>query len=405
MISLRLEPFFSHPENYRYLLAVSGGPDSMVLLELFRKSPFYFEVAHVNYGLRAEQSNEDEQLVSAYCLLYHIPCHVLHTKTQEYKQLHKVSLQVAARELRYQFFEELLQKHNLNFIVTAHHLSDCVETLLYSLIKNHPYEVFEGIPEQRDKIIRPLLNFTKKELIAYAEQHHIPFRIDQSNTKSIYQRNFIRLKILPLLEELNPNIEHHLIEKWQNYHRKNEWLGEILEGIEKQSMHWISDKVCEWNYTQTHPTLLVTDKLLLFLQYLSEQVFYLKKIDDDALLHLLKHSQRGRFLEDERWLVFKEREGLSFVEKSLFTTEPIVLHEPSTVQWAIFTIHANESLPYPLTVRYWRDGDRFNNKKIKDILTRAGVPSWFKRLAFVVENHHSGEIIYHAKKVQLEFHI
>lgn len=402
MISLQLEHFFDSPENYRYLLAVSGGPDSMVLLELFRRSPLYFEVAHVNYGLRAEQSHEDEALVKTYCEQFGILCHVLHANTHTYIQQHKVSLQVAARNLRYQFFEELLHKRSLNFIVTAHHLNDHIETLLYSLIKNNPYEVFEDIPKQRGKILRPFLNFSKNDIISFAKQEQIPFRIDQTNSKSIYQRNFIRLKILPLLQELNPNIEKHLIEKWKNYRRKKEWLCEILEAIKRQSMRWLSEEVCEWNYIQTHPTLLNTDKLLLFFQYLSEHAFFLKKIDDEALLRLLLHSQRGRYLEDERWLIFKEREGLSFVEKSLFTLEPVVLHEPSTVKWAIFTIQANENLPYPLTLRYWKDGDRFKNKKIKDILTRSGVPSWFKQLAFVVENQYSGEILYFSRKIQMK---
>jgi len=198
-----LEHLQPQSQQKTYLLAVSGGVDSMVLTELFRVCGFKFEVAHINYHLRNEDSNLDQKLVYDFCTRYKIPFHLYEVSEKDNKP--ENSIQNWARELRYRFFREIQEKRNLEFLVTAHHLNDQLETFIIHLSKASGIRGLSGIPQNENKIIRPLLDFSKDEIYEFAKQNEIEFREDKSNQKTDYLRNRIRHHIVPELEKINPD--------------------------------------------------------------------------------------------------------------------------------------------------------------------------------------------------------
>lgn len=193
---------FNHSE--KLLIAVSGGVDSMVLLDLMRQLNYSIHVAHCNFNLRARESDLDEEFVKEYCETHQIPFFVTSFETKEIAAERKISIQMAARELRYEWFAELQKEHGLDRLITAHHLNDQVETFFIHLIRGSGLRGLSGIPIKTEWIARPLSFSTKAEVREYAAQKNIKFREDASNQDDKYLRNKIRLDIIPELEELNP---------------------------------------------------------------------------------------------------------------------------------------------------------------------------------------------------------
>lgn len=196
-----LEQMLHQPQQKIYLLAVSGGVDSMVLADLFQVSGFDFHIAHINYHLRNEDSNLDQKLVFDFCKKHKIPFHLYEVSKNDNQP--ENSIQNWARELRYRFFREIQEKENLDYIVTAHHLNDQLETFIINLSKASGIRGLSGIPQNENGIIRPLLGFSKNEIYDFAKENEIEFREDQSNQKTDYLRNKIRHHIVPELEKIN----------------------------------------------------------------------------------------------------------------------------------------------------------------------------------------------------------
>ena len=196
----------------KLLLAVSGGVDSMVLLHLLKKSKIDFEVAHCNFNLRGEESNKDYLFVKKSCLQYDIVFNGKKFDTTAFAKGNGLSIQMAARQLRYRWFEEIIQKKKKNYLVTAHHQNDQTETVLLNILRGKGSFTWEGMSIFNKSIIRPLLNVSKKELIAYAKENKIEWREDSSNEKSDYQRNYIRNTIIPELEKNFPSAENNLLQ-------------------------------------------------------------------------------------------------------------------------------------------------------------------------------------------------
>jgi len=186
----------------KFLLAVSGGADSAVLSHVFRVSGFEFQIAHVNYHFRGEDSNLDQKIVQDFCKKNNIKFHLKDISEEEKTEMK--SLQNWAREIRYNFFFNLLKKENLDFIVTAHHLNDELETFIINLSRGSGIKGLSGIPKNENRILRPLLKFTKAEIYAFAEENNIDFREDKSNKKNDYLRNKIRNQLTPKILEIFP---------------------------------------------------------------------------------------------------------------------------------------------------------------------------------------------------------
>ncbi|WP_245985420.1 tRNA lysidine(34) synthetase TilS [Epilithonimonas hominis] len=189
------------PQQKTYLLAVSGGVDSMVLADLFQVSGFSFHIAHINYHLRNEDSNLDQKLVFDFCEKHKIPFHLYEVSENDNQP--ENSIQNWARELRYRYFREIKEKENLDYIVTAHHLNDQLETFIINLSKASGIRGLSGIPQNENGILRPLLGFSKDEIYDFAKENQIDFREDQSNQKTDYLRNKIRHNIVPELQKIN----------------------------------------------------------------------------------------------------------------------------------------------------------------------------------------------------------
>jgi tRNA(Ile)-lysidine synthase len=192
------------------LLAVSGGVDSIVLCHLMHQCHLPFAIAHVNFRLRGKESEEDEAFVKQKALSYGVPFHSKKFETQRYAWERKISVQMAARELRYRYFEEVCKAQGYIATATGHHQKDVVETILVNLIRGTGIAGLHGIRSRREGLIRPLLFATREEIRAYAESAQLVWREDSSNQSSKYHRNLIRNEILPAMRRINPSAESAL---------------------------------------------------------------------------------------------------------------------------------------------------------------------------------------------------
>jgi tRNA(Ile)-lysidine synthase len=188
-----------------YLLAVSGGIDSMVMAHLFANSGYRCAIAHCNFSLRGEESDSDEDLVRHFAGAYGIPFYTVRFDTDKYAAENKISMQLAARELRYSWFEELRKKHGFSKIAVAHNSDDSLETFFINLSRGAGLNGLTGIPENTDTVIRPLISFSRKEIEEYAAANNVQFREDSSNLSDKYLRNKLRHRVLPVLDSINPS--------------------------------------------------------------------------------------------------------------------------------------------------------------------------------------------------------
>lgn len=233
----------------KILLAVSGGVDSMVLLWLFANSfsqiafrttlekkqritngDLPFQVAHINYHLRGEDSVKDQQLVEDFCQKYNIPYHIYQISDED-KKPKNGSIQMWARDLRYRFFNKILDAENIDYLATAHHLDDQLETFIINLSRGTGLNGLCGIPTNENQIIRPLLGFSKAEIYDFARENQIPFREDISNTKNDYLRNKIRNKISPLLKEINPDFLENFKKSIRYLKQNQEFTSRKIEEV------------------------------------------------------------------------------------------------------------------------------------------------------------------------------
>jgi tRNA(Ile)-lysidine synthase len=197
-----IEKNFTFLKNKRLLIAVSGGLDSMVLLTFLKQWNADLSVAHCNFGLRGSESDGDEVFVASFCKRKSIPFFSKKFVTQ----LPKHSVQMAARTLRYEWFESLLDEHSFDFILTAHHADDNLETVLINLTRGAGIAGLSGIPPVNNRIVRPLLPFSKKEILDFAQTNNLEWREDSSNQKLDYVRNQIRHQVVPALKNIQPQL-------------------------------------------------------------------------------------------------------------------------------------------------------------------------------------------------------
>ena len=227
-----LEQLLADYRNARFLLAISGGVDSMVLLQLFKSSNFKFEVAHINYQLRGVDSDKDQELVEQICQQNNIPFHLYQVSEKDIKP--ENSIQEWARIIRYDFFRQIQQERKIEFIVTAHHLNDQLETFIIHLSKASGIKGLSGIPSNDNHILRPLLNFSKTEIYDFAKEEKIEFREDLSNQKNDYLRNKIRNEIVPKLMEVNDSFLENFGKSISYLKQTERFVDEQISEIEKE---------------------------------------------------------------------------------------------------------------------------------------------------------------------------
>ena len=183
-------------KNEKLLLAISGGVDSVVLAHLLKEENYNFSFAHCNFKLRGKESEKDEAFCRKLAKKLNVKFYSHQFNVAEYKNENKISTQMAARDLRYNWFNEVLKKEKLDFILTAHNANDVIETFLLNIVRGTGINGLKGIKQVNGKVLRPILHIKKEKILHYAKKNKIKFRLDKSNLEAKYERNFIRLKVI-----------------------------------------------------------------------------------------------------------------------------------------------------------------------------------------------------------------
>jgi len=216
------------------LIAVSGGVDSVVLCHLFKMAGFDFGIAHCNFKLRGESSNDDAKFVKALSEEFDVPYFESVFETEKYASQNKLSIQEAARNLRYQWFEKIRSENDFDYIATAHHVDDSLETIFYNFAKGCGIRGLHGILPKKDKIIRPLLFANKNEILGYCAKNSLKYREDVSNASDKYARNAIRHHVLPTLEKINPSLSKTATENIQRLRETEQLFDYAIELLKKE---------------------------------------------------------------------------------------------------------------------------------------------------------------------------
>ncbi len=266
-----IEQNFNELFSGKTLVAVSGGVDSMVLLHLFKMLQLNFAVAHCNFQLRDKESDLDEILVADFCQQYNIPFFVKKFDTLLYTENQKVSIQIAARELRYNWFQEICDNFDYQLVATAHHLDDQAETFLINFTRGTGIDGLLGIPQKNENIIRPLLIFSREEILEFAQKQHVIWREDASNATIKYLRNKIRHLILPVLKQENEQFLKSFQNTLLNLSHAQLLMNDAVAFFEKECV----------KKTVNHLDLNDRDKLIIFKENKTENdVFYIKHESD-----------------------------------------------------------------------------------------------------------------------------
>ncbi|MDI9320668.1 MAG: tRNA lysidine(34) synthetase TilS [Phycisphaerales bacterium] len=390
----------------KILLALSGGKDSMTLASLLHQIGCNLAVAHCNFMLRGTDSDLDEQLVKDWATQNNILCHCISFDTKKEMARNKTGVQETARKLRYDWFSTLCKEHHYAAIATAHHANDNVETLLINLCKGTGIAGLHGIPAKNNNIIRPLLFATRAEITEYATEHQIPFSEDASNSSTQYLRNAVRHKILPVLNEIFPDVVTQINQNIERF-KQVENIYELAIAKEKK-------KLMERRGNDYYIPIL---KLLKRPSYKSIcfeifKEFGFSSAQVPEILKLLK-SESGHYLSSESHRVIRNRMFLIITELISPKTDFIIIDKiPCSIKTSEgqfnfniveptkhldeskFTAYLNlDTLKLPLIVRRWRIGDYFyplgmgmKKKKISRFLIDQKVPIHEKEKVWIIES-------------------
>lgn len=363
-----IEQNFAQLKDKKLLLAVSGGVDSMVLLDLFYKLKFDICIAHCNFQLRGKESDADELLVREICQDGYIPYFINSFETIDFAMENKLSIQLAARKLRYDWFQELLLSLGFDYVLTAHHLDDNVETFLINFTRGTGLEGLTGIPVQNENIIRPLLPFSRDEIENYAIDNKIQWREDSSNASDKYFRNKLRHNIVPTLKELNTGF----LDSFQNtlHHLQQ------AESLVNDASKLVFEKVVKEKGNQLEIHL---NSLLEFQNYKAYLYQWLKAFGFSAWndIYDLVEAQSGKQVFSETHVLLKDREKLLLSERNLINKSEVFIIEsieskvniPLKLIFSRFSgdkhVNANcifvdeDKINFPLIIRKWQEGDYF----------------------------------------------
>lgn len=362
-----LQTQFPFLENKKLLLAVSGGLDSMVLLHLLQQLPYTIAIAHCNFQLRGIESFEDQSFVQNYALQHQIPFYCTQFDTQAFANDYKLSTQVAARELRYDWFYEQLELHQFDFVLTAHHADDNLETFLINLSRGTGLDGLSGIPAQNDAVLRPLLPFSRTAIEEYAKVNNLQWREDSSNASDKYLRNQIRHHLVPMLKELNPDFLKAFGMTQEYLQQAQELVSDAASMVYQQVAREEEDTI----YFDLKQLLRLPNYASYLYQWLKEYGF--SAWDD---IYNLVYSQSGKQVFSAEYRLLKDRDffilspiqepekELYFIEKNQDKVKiPLKLQfcKVADINKADSSaIFVDESkLAYPLVLRKWQEGDVF----------------------------------------------
>lgn len=361
-------------EDETIILAVSGGVDSMVLCDLFLRSGFKFVIGHCNFQLREEESKRDEDFVVRYAKEKNILLHKETFDTYAYMKENGVSLQMAARELRYQWFEDLIEEHGYAYLATGHHGDDSVETFLINIIRGTGIAGLHGIQNKINNIIHPLLFTTREEIDKYAKENDIKFVEDSTNKSTKYTRNKLRHEVIPLIMEISPNFQRTVLKEIERFRETEEVFRKVINDAKEEIFEVEKDRI---NISIEKLKNLKPQNIYMY-ELLSEYNFNestIKSIQDS-----LYDTSSGKQFFSETHRMIKDREYLILTEnKKANDSEYIILEDQTYIKSPIeldfelledlrfvkipkakeIAMLDADKLEFPLKLRKWKRGDFF----------------------------------------------
>jgi tRNA(Ile)-lysidine synthase len=395
----------------KLLVAFSGGRDSVALVHLLLKCGYNIALGHCNFQLRGEESDADQVFCLEFANTYQIPIHIQVFRTAEYARSHKLSLQVAARRLRYSWFDTLTDLYD--YILTAHHASDLIETTLYHLLRSKSFDVLQNIPIQSKKVVRPFLVVSREDIDSYIAKNQLAYREDSSNQKDEYTRNYIRHKIVPLLKEINPSLETHLEERCGLYKMQLNQLSAYWQDLAEIFIvpAWFGFRLLYSDLEKYASERRIN--LELFMLNWLEGAFNCNFNERKAIISLIKAKKTAKHFQNKE-LLFNWNRGeleIYFKNKLPDITQTIAslrvgteyFFNPYYIQLIESSIdsgfHAGQKSSFDLNkingelrLRFWRDGDLFQpwgspyQKKVSDLLRNAYISTIEKKYAWVIED-------------------
>ena len=354
----------------KILVALSGGADSVALLRLLLSSGYACEAAHCNFHLRGTESDRDEEFVRQLCKEQQVNLHIIHFDTKNMAQERHISIEMAARELRYNWFEKLRIECNATVVAVAHHQDDSVETLLLNLIRGTGINGLKGIRPKNGHVVRPLLCANRMEITDYLDSIHQDYVTDSTNLQDEYTRNKIRLNLLPMMQEINPSVKESILTTAENLSN----VATIYKkGIEEGKKRVLTPEGIHIEALKQEPA----PETLLF-EILYPLGFNAAQVKD---IYRSLDGQPGKTFTVSEWRVLKDRNYLLIkanqeiakpilqIKECTYTTDFIISHNKNT---ACFDA---EKLQHPLCLRLWKQGDIFvpfgmkGRKKVSDYMT------------------------------------
>lgn len=361
------------PINTRIIVALSGGADSVALLRILHTLGYDCEAAHCNFHLRGTESDRDEMFVRKLCKTMKTPLHTIDFATEQYAIEKKISIEMAARELRYQWFAKIKEKTKADVIAVAHHQDDSVETVLLNLIRGTGINGLLGIRPKNGDIVRPLLCISRKEITDYLQNAGQEYMTDSTNLQDEYTRNKIRLNLLPLMQEINPLVKEHIIDT-SNY--LNDVNRIYNKGIEEGKQ-----RVIEKGNIRIVPLLKEPSPEALLFEILYPLGFNAAQTKN--ILTMLEGQTGKQFISKDGWRVVKNRELLLIDKKEKQENPPFCLIKEEKEYTKDFIIPREkhiacfdtDKLIGEINLRKWQTGDIFipfgmkGKKKVSDYLT------------------------------------
>ncbi len=385
MLSIKILKYINEYKLFnkkdKIILAISGGADSVCLMYILMDLDFSFELAHCNYGLRGKESEDDELFVKRLAQKYRKQLHIKHFKTKEYSVQRKISIQMAARDLRYCWFNSLLESRNARYIAIAHQKDDVIETFFINLIRGTGILGLSSISNKRSNIVRPLINISRVEVENYLKEKNYNYRHDSSNNETYYIRNKLRHKILPLIDEVNPSFRENFACQIQKIQETNEVFSQQIDTVRKDIVQKtkgvISLKINK--IKKLYPRKIYLFELLKPFGF--NQINSINKaLDTQSGKQFFSSTHNLLIDREDIFIIRNESDNIREykISRELISTNyPLKMNFKLTVLTELIKNARTaqfdyEKLSFPLKIRKWQAGDKFmplgmkKHKKLSD---------------------------------------